>query len=86
MTLQGKYEVVVASHRPDLFPHTGFWYKMAHADIFDPALHDQCQLRGYQRRVRMRGQWASMHLLRKKAYCPIVDLRVPPRRNTGCGM
>ena len=40
--------------------------------------HDQFQLRGYQRRVTMRGQWASMHLLKKKAYCPIVDLRVAP--------
>jgi hypothetical protein len=78
MTPQGRDEVVVASHQPDLLPHTGFWYKMAHADIFDLALHDQFQLRGYQRRVTMRGQWASVRLLQKRAYCPIVDLKVDP--------
>jgi hypothetical protein len=76
MSLDGRDEVVVASHQPDLFPHTGFWYKMAHSNIFDLALHDQFQMKGYQRRVTMRGHWASVRLLQKKAYCPIIDLKV----------
>ena len=45
----------MAGHQPDLFPYTGFWYKMAHTDIFDLAVHDQFQERGYQRRVNMAG-------------------------------
>lgn len=69
-------EVVVASHQPDLFPHTGFWYKLAKSDVFDLAIHDQFQLEGYQRRVKMRGHWASVRLHEKKTYCPITDLQV----------
>lgn len=71
-------DLIVASHQPDLFPHTGFWYKFAKADVFDLAIHDQFQLEGYQRRVKMRGNWAAVRLLQKKTYCPITDLEVHP--------
>lgn len=71
-------DVIVASHQPDLFPHTGFWYKMAHCQIFDLAVHDQFQLTGYQRRVKMRGQWAGLMLDHKKTYVPITDLTLHP--------
>lgn len=71
-------DLIVASHQPDLFPHTGFWYKFAKADVFDLAIHDQFQLEGYQRRVKMRGHWAGVMLQEKKTYCPIVDLNVHP--------
>lgn len=78
MQVNGSEEVVVSGHQPDLFPYTGFWYKMAHADIFDLAVHDQFQERGYQRRVMMRGQWASVPLSQAHRQGPIVDLRVTP--------
>ena len=78
MSVDAKDEVVVAGHQPDLFPYTGFWFKMAHADIFDLSVHDQFQSRGYQRRVMMRGQWASVPLSQTHRQGPIVDLRVTP--------
>lgn len=78
MSTDGKNEVVVAGHQPDLFPYSGFWYKMAHADVFDLSVHDQFQTRGYQRRVMMRGQWASVPLSQAHRQGPIVDLRVTP--------
>jgi hypothetical protein len=51
---------------------------MAHADIFDLAVHDQFQERGYQRRVMMRGKWASMPLSQMHRQGPIFDLKVSP--------
>jgi hypothetical protein len=77
MPLDVSDELVVATHQPDLFPHTGFWYKMGHADIFDLAVHDQFQVKGYQRRVTMRGHWASVRLLDPHRR-PIVEMRVDP--------
>ena len=77
MSLDGSDEVVVATHQPDLFPHTGFWFKMAHTDIFDLAVHDQFQVKGYQRRVTMRGHWASVRLLDPHRR-PIVEMKVDP--------
>ena len=77
MLPDGKQEFVVASHQPDLLPYTGFWHKMAHADIFELAVHDQFQDKGYQRRVTMRGQWANVPLLDRRRG-PIIDLRVTP--------
>lgn len=77
MSLDASDEVVVATHQPDLFPHTGFWYKMAHSNIFDLAVHDQFQVKGYQRRVTMRGHWASVRLLDPHR-SPIVDMKVDP--------
>lgn len=71
-------ELIVASHQPDLLPHTGFWYKMANCDVFDLAVHDQFQLHGYQRRVKMRGHWAMVKLWEKRTYCPITELVVHP--------
>ena len=77
MLPDGKQEFVVASHQPDLLPYTGFWYKMAHADVFELAVHDQFQDKGYQRRVTMRGQWANVPLADRRRG-PIVDLIVTP--------
>lgn len=71
-------ETIVASHQPDLFPHTGFWHKYARCDVFDLAVQDQFQLHGYQRRVKMRGQWAGLTLSKKKTYTPIMDLELHP--------
>jgi hypothetical protein len=68
--------VILAAHQPDLLPYTGFWYKMAKADVFDLALHDQYQAKGYQRRVMMRDSWASLLLVGKPRLVPITEVRM----------
>jgi hypothetical protein len=69
----------VAGHQPDLLPYTGFFYKMAKADIFDLKVFDQYVNKGYQRRVMMRDKWCSLPLadsagsyasIQEKVYAP----------------
>src|SRR5664280_326505 len=69
---------VVASHQPDLLPYSGFWYKMAKADIFDLRIYDQFLQKGYQRRVSMRGQWGSIPTLHCPTETSIKDVRIDP--------
>lgn len=66
----------IAIHQPDLLPYSGFWYKMAVADGFIIAKHDQFQKHGYQRRVTMREAWCSHVLVGKPALVPITDVEV----------
>ena len=47
--------MLYSAHQPDLLPYSGFFYKMANADVFDLKIWDQYVNRGYQRRVMMRG-------------------------------
>lgn len=54
--------MILTSHQPDLLPWTGFWHKLWRADLMDLAIYDQFQSRGYQRRVTMRGKWASLKI------------------------
>ena len=68
--------VLVAIHQPDFLPYSGFWFKMAEADRFVLAMHDQFQKHGYQRRVRMRATWVSHQLVGKPALCPISEVVV----------
>lgn len=68
----------LAAHQPDLLPWTGVWHKMARCEVFDVAIFDQFQSRGYQRRVMMRGSWASWRLLGKPSLCPITQVRLAP--------
>lgn len=70
--------MLLAAHQPDLLPWTGFWHKMWRAEVFDLAIYDQFQDRGYQRRVQMRGGWASVPLRGKPKLCPISEVRVAP--------
>jgi WbqC-like protein family len=70
--------MILAAHQPDLLPYSGFWYKMAKADIFDLKIYDQLVDKGYQRRVRMRGSWATVPLVGKAPVMPIVDARIDP--------
>jgi WbqC-like protein family len=70
--------VVIAAHQPDLLPYSGFWYKMAKADIFDVKIWDQFVDRGYQRRVQMREKWVSLPLVRSSTTDPIVTRRLKP--------
>ncbi|GAB7190521.1 hypothetical protein NUM3379_12270 [Kineococcus sp. NUM-3379] len=70
--------MIVASHQADLLPYSGFWYKMAKADLFDLKIYDQFVDRGYQRRVRMRGTWASLPVVGSPKYVPISEVRIDP--------
>lgn len=70
--------MIVAGHQPDLLPYSGFWFKMAHADVFDLKIFDQFQKRGYHRRVLMRDQWASVPVIGSTHLLPIVDVRIDP--------
>jgi hypothetical protein len=67
---------VYAAHQPDLLPYSGFWYKVAKADLFDLKIWDQYVHKGYQRRVMMRGSWVSLPLVKSPVTDPINTKRV----------
>lgn len=66
----------LAAHQPDLFPWTGFWFKMDKAGVFDLAIYDQFQKPGYQQRVRMGEHWASIPTARGPSGRPINEIRL----------
>jgi hypothetical protein len=67
-----------SAHQPDLLPYSGFWYKMAKADVFDLKVWDQFAAKGYQRRVKMRDQWVTLPLERSSDTDPIFSKRLKP--------
>jgi len=72
--------MIVAAHQPDLLPYSGFFYKLAKADAFDLKIWDQYVARGYQRRVMMRGKWATIPVIAESSTVPINTLRLDPDR------
>ncbi|MGZ5398687.1 MAG: WbqC family protein [Nocardioides sp.] len=68
----------MATHQADLLPYTGFWFKMATSDFFDLKIYDQFQARGYQRRVMMRGKWASIPVIGNPTRARICDVQIRP--------
>jgi hypothetical protein len=70
--------LIVAIHQPDLLPYSGFWYKMAKADVFEVGIYYQFVSRGYQRRVKMRESWASVPIVGNPTRCAIKDVRIDP--------
>ena len=70
--------MLYTAHQPDLLPYSGFWHKMAHADVFDLKCWDQYVNRGYQRRVMMREQWANLPLEPGSSHDPIFVKRIKP--------
>ena len=69
----------LAAHQPDWMPYPGYFAKMAAADVWDVRVDDQFQKHGYQRRVMMRGKWASWMLQGKPALCPIREVELDDR-------
>jgi hypothetical protein len=67
---------IYSAHQPDLLPYSGFWHKMAKADVFDLKIWDQFVLKGYQRRVKMRDQWVTIPLVKGSATDPIHVKRI----------
>jgi hypothetical protein len=70
----------VAMHQPDLLPYSGFFHKMAMADVFEIGIYYQYSKSGYQRRVKMREQWAAVPLLGTPGHIPIREVRIDPER------
>jgi hypothetical protein len=70
--------ITVAMHQPDLLPYSGFWHKMAKADVFEIGIYYQFTKRGYQRRVTMRDQWATVPVIGEPFRDPIKDVRIDP--------
>jgi hypothetical protein len=70
--------MIVACHQADLLPYSGFWYKMAKADVFDLRIFDPIQARGFQRRVMMRGRWASIPIIGGSSDLLISEARILP--------
>ncbi len=69
---------VYAAHQPDLLPYSGFWHKMAKADLFDLKIWDQFVHKGYQRRVTMRDAWVTLPLVKSPDTDPINTKRIKP--------
>jgi hypothetical protein len=70
--------MIYSAHQPDLLPYSGFWYKMAKADVFDLKVWDQFASKGYQRRVKMREQWVTLPLEKTSDTDPIFSKRLKP--------
>ena len=70
--------ITVAMHQPDLLPYPGFWLKMAKADVFEVGIYYQFTKRGYQRRVTMREQWATVPVIGEPFRSPINEVRIDP--------
>jgi hypothetical protein len=70
--------VIIASRAADLLPASGFWYKMANADLFDLRIFDPFHPRSSQTRVMMRGQWASIPIVGGAAGAPLSEARILP--------
>lgn len=70
--------MIIASRPVDLLPCSGFWYQMAKVDLFDLRLFDRIHAVSPQRRVMMRGRWATMPVLVGPAGALISDARIVP--------
>lgn len=67
---------IYTAHQPDLLPYSGFWHKMAKADVFDVKIWDQYVHKGYQRRVQMNGTWVTLPLVKGSLTDPIRAKRI----------
>lgn len=70
--------MIIASRPADLLPSSSFWYKMAHADLFDLRIFDPIHARSSQCRVMMRGRWASIPIVGGPAGTLISEARILP--------
>lgn len=70
--------MIIASRAADLLPASGFWYKMANADLFDLRIFDPFHPRSSQSRVMMRGHWASIPVVGGTSGTPLSEARILP--------
>lgn len=70
---------ILASHQPDFIPYSGFFYKVAKAQVFDLAIYDQYTDSGYQRRVKMGDKWVGVSVDKSKyRLAPIWQVQYNP--------
>jgi hypothetical protein len=70
--------ITVAMHQLDFLPYSGLFHKMAKADVFEAGIYFQYSKSGYQRRVKMRDEWAAVPLLGTPGHIPINEVRIDP--------
>lgn len=70
--------MIIASRPVDLLPSSGFWYQMANADLFDLRIFDRIHAVSPQRRVMMRGRWATIPIVGGPPGSLISDARIVP--------
>jgi hypothetical protein len=70
--------MILSAHQPDLLPYTGFWWKMENADLFCVLPHEQINHDGYTRRVKMRGNWATLAVEERHTGQKISELCLRP--------
>jgi hypothetical protein len=70
--------MIISAHQPNFLPNSRFWWKLANSDILDLRYRAQFTVKGYQRRVTMRGNWCSLPLADSPRYEPINEVRLKP--------
>lgn len=68
--------MIISAHQPNFLPNSRFWWKLANSDILDLRYRAQFTVKGYQRRVLMRGNWCTLVLEGKPRYEPINEVRI----------
>jgi hypothetical protein len=69
--------MIVTAHQPTFLPYSGFWYKLAKADVMDLRYRAQfVQKPGYERRVQMREHWCTLPLIGNPRFERICEVRL----------
>lgn len=68
--------MILAAHQVTFLPGSRFWYKVARADLFDLRYRAQYTEKGYERRVKMRGEWCSVPVVGKPRFEPMNEVRI----------
>ena len=64
----------VASHQPSFFPWAGYWHKVASADVLVVSAGVKMDYRGYQNRVKLRGDWWTLPVPRASKHMALKDV------------
>lgn len=68
--------MIISAHQVNFLPYSGFWYKVANADLFDLRYRAQYTQKGYQRRVTMRDNWCSVPVIGNPRFEAINEVRI----------
>jgi hypothetical protein len=68
--------MILAAHQVTFLPGSRFWYKVARADMFDLRYRAQYTQKGYERRVKMRGEWCAVPVVGGPRFEPMNEVRI----------
>lgn len=68
--------MIISAHQPTFLPNSRFWWKMANSDVLDLRYRAQFTVKGYIRRVLMRGTWCTLALEGKPRFEPINEVLI----------